>query len=339
MTPISGNALTMKEINVNLVRRALKAQGQATKHQIAAATGISTVTVGSILQDLMAANEVFPAGFAASSGGRPAQIFRFNENHAHALVLFTHEQSGLDMLYLRVVNLCGACLHQEDTPLDAIDLHTFEPHIDAALEAYPSIQAIGFGLPGVVLDGSFQSGDYPGLVGADLLPHYAARYGLPVIFENDVNAASVGYGKHAQIDSPAALVYFYFPQKYRPGAGITIDGALYRGLNTYAGEIGGLPSGVDWLDPALYADAVQVSDAIARLVTMTSSLLNPHSVVLAGAFLTEAHLATIQRHCAAQLSPNAVPPIHLARDFTLDYQRGMIAETLALLESEISISL
>ncbi len=339
MTPISGNALTMKEININLVRRALKAQRQATKHQIAAATGISTVTVGSILQDLMAANEAFPAGFAASSGGRPAQIFRFNENHAHVLILFTHEQNGLDMLYLRVVNLFGACIHEEDTPLDTIDLRTFEPPIDTALEAHPSIQAIGFGLPGVVMDGSFQSGDYPGLVGVALLPHYAARYGRPVILENDVNAASVGHVKHAQIDSPAALVYFYFPQKYRPGAGICINGMLYRGLNNYAGEIGDLPSDVDWLDPALYADAAKVSDAIARLVIMTSSLLNPHSIVLAGDFLTDAHLAIIQRHCAAQLAPNARPPIHLARDFTLDYQRGMIAETLALLEPEISISL
>jgi len=47
----------------------------------------------------------------------------------------------------------GSCLHEIDTSLADINLHSFEPYIDAAIEAYPTIQAIGFGLPGIELEG------------------------------------------------------------------------------------------------------------------------------------------------------------------------------------------
>jgi hypothetical protein len=334
---ISANALVMKEININLVRRTLKALKQATKHQIAEATGLSTVTVATLLQELVEHHEAFEAGFAASIGGRPARLFRFNENHAHVLILFTHEREGLDMLHARVVNLFGIALYERDTPLAAIDLRAFEPYIDLAMQEYPSIRAIGFGLPGVVLNGKFIAGDYPELVGAELLAHYQKRYQVPILFENDVNAASVGYSKRTGIDA-ATLVYLYFPQKYPPGAGIVIDGKLRKGSSNFAGEIGSLPFGVNWYDPDLYTSLERVTDAIAQLTIIVSSLLNPHRLILFGAFLTLSHLERIRQQCTLRLSPHAIPAIRLTEDFTLDYQTGMIEETLALLEPQRSIS-
>ncbi|MAU12624.1 MAG: hypothetical protein CL607_22575 [Anaerolineaceae bacterium] len=336
---ISGNALVMKEININLVRKTLKAKREATKHQIAQATGLSTVTVATMLQELVDNNEAFEAGLAASMGGRPAQLFHFNENHAHVLVLFTHEQDGLDRLYIRVADLFGTCIHAVDVPLAEITLTTFEAYIDQAMQEYPSIKAIGLGLPGVVLDGTFITGDYQALVGAPLLPHYEARYDLPVLFANDVNAATVGYVKRVDIDAGDGVVYFYFPQKYPPGAGFYLDGKLYKGYRHHAGEITQLPFDVNWRDSDLYRSPEQVSEAISELIIMTSSLLNPRGIVLYGSFLTDLHIRLIQDVCRTRLLADAMPAIHLTQDFTQDYEIGMIQETLALLEPQISISL
>ena len=122
MTNLGGNALLMRELNTNLVRRTLKTLRQATRHQIAEATGLSTVTIASILQKLVDEHVAFEVGLVASMGGRPAQQFRFNENHAHVLVLFTHEQDGLDMLYISVANLFGVSLYALETPLTDIQL-------------------------------------------------------------------------------------------------------------------------------------------------------------------------------------------------------------------------
>lgn len=334
---VSGNALVMKEMNINLVRRTLKAQQQATKHQIAEATGLSTVTIGTILQKLVEDHIVFEVGLVASMGGRPAQQFRFNENYAHVLVLFTHEQNGLDRLYLRVVDLFGTCIHELDTPLADIHLRAFESHIDAVIEQYSAIRAIGFGLPGVELEGKILLSDYPALVGTAFLEHYRERYQLPVLFENDVNAACVGYCKRNRIVAEAAVVYLYFPQKYPPGGGIYINGKLYKGNSHYAGEVALLPLDVDWRSPELYITFERICDAVAKVIVSTSSLLNPHRVVLYGEFFTTDHLTVIQQKCAVLLPANSIPAVGLAHDFTLDYQEGMIEETLALLEPQLSI--
>lgn len=336
---LGANALIMKEININLVRRALKLQQEGTKLQIAEATGLSTVTVGTILQRLIEEHVAIDAGLVASMGGRPAQLFRFNENHSHVLVLFTHEQAGMDMLYVRVVNLNGKSVYATETSLTDINIHTFESYIDAALAEYPSIRAIGFGLPGVELKGNVLSADYLALTGTHFVAHYRTRYQLPVIFENDVNAASVGYCRHHKIESEAATLYLYFPRKYPPGAGIYINGNLYKGFSHYAGEVAGMPLGINWNDPTLYTSSERIGEAIATLITAISLLLNPQSVILYGNFLNREQLLDIQQRCVAHQPVHSIPHLMLATDFTSDYQNGMIEETLALLEPHLSISM
>ncbi|HEX2981724.1 MAG TPA: hypothetical protein VHO48_15795 [Anaerolineaceae bacterium] len=333
----SGNALTMREVNINLVRNSLKARKQATKQQIAEATGLSIVTVATIMQELVEANEIFEVDQAPSSGGRPAHQFRFNADFAHGLALFTHEQDGQDLLHIRVANLYGECVKAQDVVLEDIQLESFAPWIDACLQEYPSIRAIGFGLPGFEVDGQIILLDYPALVGARLTEIYSRRYRLPVIFENDVNAAVVGYCKRKDVPPESAVIYAYFPGKYAPGAGIYLDGNLYKGASNFAGEISRLPLGIDWLDPALYRSAEQFCPAIARVVIAVSSLLNPHSVVLYGSFLTAASIDAIRQICAAHLPQTSVPAILLSEDFTADFQAGMIAETLACLEPRLSL--
>lgn len=335
---VSGNALVIKEININLVRRTLKAHKQATKHQIAAATGLSLVTVGTILQQLVEDQIAFEGDLVASMGGRPAQQFRFNENHAHVLVLFTHEHHGRDTLHIRVADLFGSSLYEQDVELTDINLHSFEPYIDAALEAYPTIQAIGFGLPGVESGGKIILMDYPALIDTSFLAHYQQRYQLPVIFLNDVNAACVGYCKRHQLESEAAVVYLYFPRKYPPGSGIYINGKLYKGMSGFAGEVAGLPFGINWYDADLYASPESISAIIERLIIALVSILNPHSIILYGDFLTADQVADIQQRCAAQMPARAIPALQFSSDFTQDYQHGIIEETLAVLEPQISIS-
>lgn len=333
------NAVVMKEINIRLVRRTLQRMGEATRQQIAESTGLSTVTVASMLHILQEESAVIEVGLAASMGGRPAQIYRYNEDHAHVLALFTHEKDGVDWLYVRVANLYGVCVYEADAPLADIDLRTFEPYIDAALQEYPAVSALAFGLPGVELGGKILGSDYPALTGAAFIEHYQARYGLPVVVENDVNAASVGYCRQHQIEADAAAVYLYFPQKYPPGGGLYIDGRLYRGYSHYAGEIAGMPLGIDWADPALYESFERACEAIATLLQAVSLLLNPQVVILYGAFLTGAHLDEIRHRCAARQPVHAIPELRLAADFTLDYQRGVIEQALALLEPQTPISL
>lgn len=333
------NALVMKQINVQLVRRALKQMGEGTKLQLAEATGLSTVTVGTVLQRLVEEGSALDVGLVASMGGRPAQLFRYNAEFAHALVLFTHAQDGEDLLRVRVVNLQGAAVYAADAPLAEVELASFEAHIEAALRAYPTIRAIGFGLPGVEWGGKLLAADYPALAGTAFRAHYHERFGLPVVVHNDVNAACVGYCRRHAVGDEAAAVYLYFPQKYPPGGGIYLEGKLYRGAGSYAGEVAGMPLGIDWRDATLYESPARICAAIATLIAAVSFLLNPERVILSGPFLGEEALRTIKHLCAAGQPAGSMPQLALAADFALDYFTGLAAEALALLEPPAPISL
>lgn len=328
----NANVLVMKAHNIELVRQTLKALREATRAQIAAASGLSTVTVGTILQLLEEEGAATVAGQAASLGGRAARLFRFNPNHAHVLVLCMHEEAGQDILHLRVANLYGEVVHGEDAPLVDIGMRSLEPAIERLLARYPSIRAVGLGLPGVELHGRVLLADYAALVGAEMVAHYRERFGLPLIVENDVNAACVGYCRRHGLAAEAATLYLYFPQKYPPGGGICIDGKLYKGFSNFAGEVAGMPLGIDWRDPALYGSPARFAQAAATLIAAAAMLLNPAGVVLYGAFLTDALLHQIEQRVAAELPPGARPRLLRADDFTLDYQHGMVSQTLALLE-------
>lgn len=333
-----GNALIMRKMNVDLVRKALREKKRATKLELAQATGLSTMTVSTVLRELVAQGLAEESGAVASSGGRRALQYRFNENHAHVLALYTNVQDGADMLHVRVANLYGACVESSDAPLAEITLRSFEPFIDRSLKSFPSIKAVGFGLPGSERGGKVICADYPALRGQMLTAHYSGRYNLPVLFENDVNAAVVGYCARRRMQSQEATVYLYFPKKYPPGAGIAIGGRLYKGSNHFAGEIAAFPAGTDWADPALYAAPPRFREAAAGLITAICRMIDPATVVLQGDFLSPCDLEPIRRRCEALLPQCPAPELLLSENFSQDYQFGVIEAALTLLEPRLSLS-
>ncbi|WP_379131185.1 ROK family protein [Paenibacillus sp. sgz500958] len=338
MSNIGGNALVIKEINLNLVRKVLKEKKQATKKQIADTTGLSIVTVGTMLQQLTAQQEVLEVGLSSSSGGRPAQQYAYNDNYAFALILFPQEQGGASYIHSRVVNLSGNCVHESEVQVEAVDVLCFEGIIDNILEQYPSVQAIGFGLPGAEVDGTMVVSDYDGLRGVPVAGHFSSRYGRPVVIENDVNAAVIGYCHGAETSMDASVVYLYFPERFAPGAGIYLHGKLYKGRRGFAGEIGNLPLGILWGDDSLLSSFDAACEAAAKLVVTVSSVLNPDTVVVSGSLLGPEHMKAVSTLCSEQLPPGGMPEMRLSADFAADYTQGMIVQTLRTLEPNLQLT-
>ncbi|MDQ0196429.1 ROK family protein [Paenibacillus wynnii] len=311
---------------------------QATKKQIAETTGLSIVTVGTMLQHLVQQNEVLEAGLTSSSGGRPAQQYIYNVDYALALILFPFEKNGLILIHHTVVNLSGHCVHEAEMKVEMIDLATFEKIIDPLLIAYPSIQALGFGLPGAEYDGKMIVSDYEALLGISLTEHFRNRYQKPVVMENDVNAAVIGFCNRTQAAPDSAIVYLYFPERFPPGAGLYINGKLYKGKRSFAGEVANMPLGIPWGEESLLASFDLLCKAIAKLTVAVSSVLNPDSIVLYGSFLQAEHVHAITELCSTQLPTSAMPKIILTEDFAADYLKGMIAQTLSTLEPNLQLT-
>jgi predicted NBD/HSP70 family sugar kinase len=337
MENISGNALVIKEININLVRKVLKTKGLATKQQIAKETGLSLVTVGTVIQHLMKQKEVFESEQSSSSGGRPAQQYRFNDDISHALILFPYETNGHLFVRSTIVNLSGRCVQETDTKVELINLKTFEVIITSQMNSFPTIEAIGFGQPGVEINGRIIISDYKMLIGTTFTEHYKALYHVPVVLENDVNCAVVGFANKRNLSDSNILIYLYFPDNHPPGAGILINGGLFKGKSNFAGEISTIPLDVKW-DDNLYLEFDKLCEAITRLVITICSILNPDRVIFNGNFLNETHVETITQNCNARLTQNIAPVIQLSDNFVSDYQSGLTFQTLRLMEPEIRLT-
>lgn len=116
--------------------------------------------------------------------------------------------------------------------------------VEALAAGAGAVTAVGVGVPGLVdaASGALSHAVNLGVDG-DRLPLgdlLAARLGVPVSVENDVNAAALGAVALTGVDD---LVYLSIGTGL--AAGLVLDGRLRRGVSHAAGEIGHVP-----VDPA-----------------------------------------------------------------------------------------
>lgn len=338
MVSISGNSMVIREINTNLVRSVLKEGGLFTKQQIAAATSLTAVTAGTVLKQLLGSNEVIEVELSSPRGGRPAHQFRYNSDYAHALVIFPVEANGNVMIRCTVVNLFGETVSWNDFKVPYLELQVLEEIIDEVIMSYPKISAIGLGLPGAEHEGRIIVSDYKSLIGLPVVERFRIRYQRPVIMENDVNAAVIGYSEKELGSDKASVAYIYFPGTYPPGSGLLLNGRLLKGDSNFAGEVSFIPLGVDWTDKELYSSEEKASDAMAKLIATVTSILNPRDFILNGELLKKGHLDLIQKKCKSMLPTKVIPRLHISEDFYSDYLNGMIYLTLNAIEPGVVLS-
>jgi glucokinase len=174
------------------------------------------------------------------------------------------------------------------------------------------IAAIGIGFGGPVnyaTQSVVLSTHVGGWEGFDLVGEVRRTFGAPVLMDNDANVGALGEGLHG-----AGLGFrplFYMTLSTGIGGGILTEHGVYRGADSYAGEIGHLtirPDGPDclcgangcfermccglWLErdhgrtvPELLADPAFVSGYVVNLSLGLKSaimLLNPARIVIGG---------------------------------------------------------
>lgn len=110
--------------------------------------------------------------------------------------------------------------------------------VERALAGAPDAVAIGLGIPALVdaQSGIARSSVHLPLEGVDLGALARERFGVPVVVDNDANAAMACEHRHgaARGASDAALLTI----GTGIGGGLVLDGRLYRGANGFGAELG-----------------------------------------------------------------------------------------------------
>ncbi|PWU49366.1 sugar kinase [Micromonospora globispora] len=245
---------SLRELNLAVVlRRIAAADRPPSRAEIAARTGLTRATVSAVVDDLIAGRLVTEADPAPRTGaGRPAR----------GLVLAGDGPAGLgleinvDYLAACVVDLAGAVRHHV---VHRADLRPVSPADAltrlAALAADARAAAVRQGLtlagaalavPGLVGDGGLVR-LAPNLGWRDVdVPRLLAGHRLaepvdgvpPLVVDNEANLAALGE-LHAGPPGPAS--FLHISGEVGIGAGIVLDGTLFRGARGWSGEIGHIP--------------------------------------------------------------------------------------------------
>lgn len=320
----TANTLLIKKINLNLVRKQMLSLRAATKQQLSNLTGLSLMTVSSIIAEMTDSGEVVEGNSIPSNGGRPTAEFCYNGELNHAVIFLGYQKDSRNFIRMRVINLFGDCVYAEEKYFDTVFCNSFDEMLDRAFALFAKIAFIGFGLPGEEENGIVTINDYPQLVGKEFAKRYREAYNVPVLLVNDVNATVFGYYERNCKSHPFgdALVGLYFPRLRNPGMGLVIGGEIYCGKQNFAGEVGHLPIGIGW-DHLDYKKKPAVYDAISRLLSVVICTVAPEKLVLYGDFFSEGDDACIKEHTENLLQGDFLVDLEIKFYLEADYEYGL----------------
>ena len=318
------NTKRLKEINVDLVKTALKFEDFSTKNSISIATGLSVATCRNILDELMKSGEVKEIELGASTGGRPSRRFVYNQNYAYVAILYTRIEGDERSIYCSVVNMLGAQIHEEYFRFDDISVKEIDEVLIIITDLYPRIQVFSLGIPGVVRNGVVGICDFEKLCHLPLREYLMEKFNRIVTIENDVNSASLGYYHKMINDNPESLVYLYYPQNGIAGAGIIVNGRVINGQSNFAGEVSYMPLGADREQQGLLQNEPdKFVQFVAKTVLAVNSLLNPARVVFSGQWFTEDLMEQIQKILTEKTPQGHIPELSYELDIHDSYIDGL----------------
>jgi len=312
---------SMKNVILSGIRTSLLELGSATKVELSDKLDISFPTISKFLTQMEKDGEIVSVGLDESSGGRRAKRYTYNPEHMLGLAIFL-EKSETNYI---IFNCVGVVKEQGKAPSvleDGLELLT--TFIESILTANPKIQSLAIGVPGSVDRGRiFYIPGYEQFQHIDLKGYYEERFSIPVVIENDMNAAVLGYHNHKGTKDTQSLVYLCFGQN-GPGAGFMINGDVVRGSTFFAGEVSFVPQYNDrnfrqslenGSNPTKPSDDDQI-DAISRLVASFVAIINPHSIIFCQDEVEQAILVKIVKS-----SCKYVPLEHLPQLTTSDWKQ------------------
>ncbi|MBA8962271.1 putative NBD/HSP70 family sugar kinase/DNA-binding CsgD family transcriptional regulator [Rhodococcus percolatus] len=243
-SPRPGSQSSLKSANQHRVVRALQTSGELTQAEIARRTGLAPATVSNMVKELTAAGMVaVPGGDHPGQRGRAVKLTRkmglavgIDFGHRHLTVAvadMAHEVLAEERVEL------GAGHRAADGVVQAGAL------LDAALDRLgcdrTSVLAVGMGLPAPLETDTGEVGGpsiLPGWVGVDAAAIASEYLGTAVQVDNDANLGVLAEHMWGAGRGTTDLAYIKLSDGV--GAGLVLDGRLYRGRGGTAGEIGHL---------------------------------------------------------------------------------------------------
>jgi predicted NBD/HSP70 family sugar kinase len=281
-------ATEMRGINRSAILEIIRRESPIARTTIARQLDISLPTVMRIVDKLMEEGFVRPQGQTEWSGGRRRPLLEFN---SHGNVVLGVDMGG-SKLYGALSEISGRIIAEAEVDRKGAAgeecYRLLTKLIDDLLDCPElrgrRVRGIGVGAPGITHHSegivkwayALNWKDFP------LKARLNKRYKLPITVDNDVNLAALGELWFGAGQDSQNMVLITIGAGI--GAGIIIDGTLYRGSREASGEIGHMIPGREFLGKT-YVD-FGVLESVASATGMVKKI--PKSAGAADSPSTEA---------------------------------------------------
>ncbi|MEV4893882.1 ROK family transcriptional regulator [Nonomuraea sp. NPDC055795] len=214
-----------------------------TRKELIEFTGLSRSTITDRVDRLIEAGYIHESGVAISGGGRPPSVLDIDSTNRFALVA----DLGAGHARVALTDLAARPLAEEHTEI-RIELgpepvltwvrQAFQRLLDRTGHARDRVCGIGVDLPGSVDHASgraVRSFLMPGWDEYPIAQAIGAGFDVPILVENDAKAMALGEWWTHWRETPSLLL---IKVSTGIGAGIVIDGQIYRGVEAAAGNLG-----------------------------------------------------------------------------------------------------
>ena len=319
------NTMLIRKMNIEKVRSALLKNNGLTKNEICQATGLSLASCTNLLKILKESGEIKKIVDCESTGGRKAKRYFINEQYELVLTVILSKRfdEGFYAEY-RLIDLSGNIIEAQNYQTnDKVNEYIIEV-CTKFFKEHDNIKAIGLSVAGIISDDTIVNSGNDPFITYDLEKEFHELFQVPVMLENDVNIATLGYASQMENeDTSIALVDYYL------GAGYYNRGHVITGKHHFAGEIAYFPTEREEMIFTHFDEKKHV-EFLAKACIGFISLVDPDKVVLVG--LKEEDYQYAIKYIKDRIPAKYLPELILVKSKEDLILKGIIQMTLSLLK-------
>lgn len=346
---LTGKPALMKELNIGLIKDALTQHGQATRVELAAITQISQPTVNVLISRLLEEKVVISLGMAKSTGGRKAEVYALNSKRFCIASLIVRDTDFEYLVTDLELNEETSGREQRDPGLTYLEQLCVI--LRRIMNDNPYVNAVTVGVPGAVsAEGEvFAIPQIAEWEKFNLKTFLEQEFSASVSVLNDINAIAVGYASVHREES-RNMVYVH-TEGGGAGAGIIIDGKLYPGCTSFAGEVGYMQLGQEsgraeetagrrgkMEDGESGISTVWREEMLEKMLVNIICVLNPEKIVFGGDDASREAPEKLRGGCLKYLPAQVIPEFTVLESGGEYYFKGLGESGRKLLDEDVRLA-
>jgi predicted NBD/HSP70 family sugar kinase len=229
---------TMRSENEKSVLQRIFTESPISKSQVARDVSLNKVTVSQIINKFISSGLVVEAGSGDSTqqGGRKPELLQINSKYGYVVCI----DLGYQELSVLSMSINGQKLDSRHAIFKDDDINIAIKQINEILAELQGIReenllGLLVSIHGIVHKNQVIYSPFWNMHQVDLADLLAKQFDIPVILENEANLTAIFERDYSENEIQNAVS---ISMHKGIGAGIIIDGELYRGRKGEAGEIG-----------------------------------------------------------------------------------------------------